>query len=187
MSSDQLTKAAATSRQAPAEPALWRGLIRWETALVFLVVATVIFGAAENEHFLNTTTIFFVGLNMGEIAIMALPLTLIVVTGEIDLSVASMLGLSSTLLGYLFQRGWPIVVCMLVVLVVGAAGGKVDDVVSMTIYVLDRAAYLAARPALGEVWRRRAGRHYPAIALVEVRGLVTEGALVELQALAVLA
>jgi enamine deaminase RidA (YjgF/YER057c/UK114 family) len=70
--------------------------------------------------------------------------------------------------------------------VVGAAGGKIDDVVSMTIYVLDRAAYLAARPALGEVWRRRAGRHYPAIALVEVRGLVAEGALVELQALAVL-
>jgi enamine deaminase RidA (YjgF/YER057c/UK114 family) len=73
-----------------------------------------------------------------------------------------------------------------VVEVVGAAGGKVDDLVSMTIYVLDRAAYAAARPALGEVWRRRAGRHYPAIALVEVRGLVAEGALVELQALAVL-
>jgi enamine deaminase RidA (YjgF/YER057c/UK114 family) len=70
--------------------------------------------------------------------------------------------------------------------VVGAAGGRIDDVVSMTIYVLDRAAYLAARPALGEVWRRRAGRHYPAMALVEVRGLVTEGALVEIQALAVL-
>jgi enamine deaminase RidA (YjgF/YER057c/UK114 family) len=70
--------------------------------------------------------------------------------------------------------------------VVGAAGGRMVDVVSMTIYVLDRAAYVAARPALGEVWRRRAGRHYPAMSLVEVRGLVTEGALVELQALAVL-
>jgi enamine deaminase RidA (YjgF/YER057c/UK114 family) len=70
--------------------------------------------------------------------------------------------------------------------VVGAAGGRIDDVVSMTIYVTDRAAYLAARPALAEVWRRRAGRHYPAMALVEVRGLVTEGALVEVQALAVL-
>jgi enamine deaminase RidA (YjgF/YER057c/UK114 family) len=70
--------------------------------------------------------------------------------------------------------------------VVGAAGGRMDNLVSMTIYVVDRAAYAAARPALGEVWRRRAGRHYPAIALVEVRGLVAEGALVELQALAVL-
>ena len=40
-------------------------------------------------------------------------------TGEIDLSVASMLGLSSTLLGYLFQHGWPIALAMLAVLVVG--------------------------------------------------------------------
>ncbi|HVU52922.1 MAG TPA: RidA family protein [Polyangia bacterium] len=70
--------------------------------------------------------------------------------------------------------------------VVAAGGGRIEDVVSMTVYVLDRAAYLAARPALGEVWRRRAGRHYPAMTLVEVRGLVTEGALVEVQALAVL-
>ena len=70
--------------------------------------------------------------------------------------------------------------------VVGAAGGGMDDVVSMTVYVLDRAAYGAARAALGEVWRRRAGRRYPAMTLVEVKGLPTEGALVELQALAVL-
>ena len=70
--------------------------------------------------------------------------------------------------------------------VVGAAGGRMDDLLSMTIYVLDRAAYLAARAALGEVWRRRAGRRYPAMTLVEVRGLVAEGALVEVQALAVL-
>lgn len=70
--------------------------------------------------------------------------------------------------------------------VVGAAGGRIDDVVSMTIYVLDRAAYLSARAALGEVWRRRAGRHYPALTIVEVRGLVAPGAVVEISALAVL-
>ena len=70
--------------------------------------------------------------------------------------------------------------------VVAAAGGRADDVVAMTIYVLDRDAYLAARPALGQVWRRRFGRHYPALTLVEVRGLFDEGALVEIAALAVL-
>jgi enamine deaminase RidA (YjgF/YER057c/UK114 family) len=73
-----------------------------------------------------------------------------------------------------------------VVEVVGAAGGRIDDVVSMTVYVVDRAAYLAARAELGEVWRRRAGRHFPAMTLVEVKGLVDEGAVVEIQALAVL-
>ena len=70
--------------------------------------------------------------------------------------------------------------------VVGAAGGRMQDVVAMTIYVVDRAAYLAARTALGDVWRRRAGRHYPAVTLVEVKGLLADEAVVELQALAVL-
>jgi enamine deaminase RidA (YjgF/YER057c/UK114 family) len=73
-----------------------------------------------------------------------------------------------------------------VVEVVGAAGGRFEHVVSMTIYVTDRAAYLRARPELGAVWRRRAGAHYPAMTLVEVSGLVEEGAVVEVQALAVL-
>src|SRR5689334_1302826 len=42
--------------------------------------------------------------------------------------------------------------------VVEAAGGRIEDLVSMTNYVLDRGAYLEARPALAEVWRQRAGR-----------------------------
>jgi enamine deaminase RidA (YjgF/YER057c/UK114 family) len=70
--------------------------------------------------------------------------------------------------------------------VVVAGGGRTEDVIAMTIYVLDRRAYLAARAALGEVWRRRFGRHYPALTLIEARGLIDEGALVEISALAVL-
>jgi enamine deaminase RidA (YjgF/YER057c/UK114 family) len=70
--------------------------------------------------------------------------------------------------------------------VVGAAGGQMEHVVSMTIYVTNLAAYARARPELGEVWRRRVGAHYPAMTLVEVSGLVDEGAVVEVQALAVL-
>ena len=70
--------------------------------------------------------------------------------------------------------------------VVSAAGGRFEHVVSMTIYVTNLAAYQRARPELGDVWRRRAGAHYPALTLVEVSGLVDEGALVEVQALAVL-
>ena len=45
---------------------------------------------------------------------------------------------------------------------------------------------LAARRELKEVWRRRFHRHYPAMALLEVKGLVDEGALVEIEATAVL-
>jgi enamine deaminase RidA (YjgF/YER057c/UK114 family) len=51
--------------------------------------------------------------------------------------------------------------------------------------VTDRAAYLASLKALGEAWRRQMGRHYPAMALVEVSALVDDGALVEVEATAV--
>ena len=88
-----------------------------------MLVAVLIYGQQTSTHFFTTTNIFFIGVNVGEIAIMALPLTLIVVVGEIDLSVASMLGLSSALMGLLYEHGWPIPLAILVVLLVGLAGG----------------------------------------------------------------
>jgi rhamnose transport system permease protein len=103
-------------------------LLRWETALVGLLILTIVYGRSNSPHFGSGTDIFFIGLNVGEIAIMALPLALIVITGEIDLSVASMLGLSSTLLGYLYQHHWSIWTSMIAVLVVGAAGGALNGV-----------------------------------------------------------
>jgi enamine deaminase RidA (YjgF/YER057c/UK114 family) len=73
-----------------------------------------------------------------------------------------------------------------VVAVVKAAGGSPEQIGRMTIYVTDRSAYLAERTALGEVHRRHLGRHYPAMALVEVKALVDQQALVEIEATAVL-
>jgi rhamnose transport system permease protein len=105
---------------------LWREAVRWETALVFVLIAVLVFGAERSANFLDTTNFFYIGLNMGEIAIMALPLTLIVMTGEIDLSVASMLGLSGTVMGSLFHDGWSIWAAMAAALVVGAAGGALN-------------------------------------------------------------
>lgn len=70
--------------------------------------------------------------------------------------------------------------------VVHAAGGKASSVVEMTLFVTDLEAYRAARGALGEAWKRRMGRHYPAVTLVEVSGLLEPGALVEIRAVAAL-
>jgi len=70
--------------------------------------------------------------------------------------------------------------------VVSEAGGAPSDIGRMTVYVADLDAYLAGRARLGRVWRERLGRHYPAMALVEVSRLVDEGALVEIEATAVL-
>ena len=57
----------------------------------------------SRPYFLHSTNLFFICLNVGEVAIMALPLTLLVVTGEIDLSVASTLGLSGVAHGGALQ------------------------------------------------------------------------------------
>lgn len=71
--------------------------------------------------------------------------------------------------------------------VVRAAGGKPEDVGRFTIFVKDMTAYRAARRDLAAVWRDVMGRHYPAVALLEVKDLVDEGALVEIEATAVIA
>ena len=73
-----------------------------------------------------------------------------------------------------------------VLAVVGAAGGKPEHVGRMTIFITDRAAYLANLTPLGEVHRKHMGRHYPAMAVVEVKALVDSHALVEIEAVAIL-
>ena len=68
--------------------------------------------------------------------------------------------------------------------VVWAAGGKPEDVVRMTVYVTDRNEYMLAARSIGEGWRKRLGKHYPAMTLVEVKALLEEGAKVEIEATA---
>ncbi len=73
-----------------------------------------------------------------------------------------------------------------VLAVVREAGGRPVDIGRMTVYVTDLAAYVDSRKALAVVWRERFGKHYPAMALLEVRGLVDAGAQVEIEATAVI-
>lgn len=64
-------------------------------------------------------------------------------------------------------------------------GAGPEHIVRLTCYVTDRAAYLASRDELGPIWKATMGSHYPAMALVEVKGLVEPAALVEIEATAV--
>ena len=73
-----------------------------------------------------------------------------------------------------------------VVAVVAEAGGKPEHIVSMTWYLTDRAEYLAHAKNIGRAWREIIGRHYPAIAAVEVVALIEARAKVEIQAMAVI-
>ena len=100
-----------------------RAFVRWEILLLAVLGGTIAFGADVSPYFLQSTNLFYICLNVGEVAIMALPLTLIVVTGEIDLSVASMLGLTGVLMAELFKHGWPIWPAMLAAIALGAVLG----------------------------------------------------------------
>lgn len=71
--------------------------------------------------------------------------------------------------------------------VVREAGGSAADIGRFTIYVTDLDAYRASRKPLGEAYRAVMGAHYPAMALVEVKRLLDPGALVEIEATAVVA
>jgi len=73
-----------------------------------------------------------------------------------------------------------------VISVVRAAGAEPSDIARMTIYVTDLEAYRGAQKPLGAVWRARMGRHYPAMALLGVAGLVEPRAKVEIEAVAVM-
>ncbi|MDX3757088.1 RidA family protein [Streptomyces sp. AK02-04a] len=67
-----------------------------------------------------------------------------------------------------------------------AAGGTPADLARVTVYATDVADYRARAPELGRVWRRLAGRNYPAMAVVGAARLWDEQALVELDGFAVL-
>lgn len=98
-------------------------LLRWEWGLFVASIAIVILGVSVSSQFLTNGNLFYLSLSVGEVAIMTLPLTFIVITGEIDLSVASTLGLASALVGYLWSHGWPMGAIIPTVLVVGVFTG----------------------------------------------------------------
>jgi enamine deaminase RidA (YjgF/YER057c/UK114 family) len=73
-----------------------------------------------------------------------------------------------------------------IVEVLGCAGAGPEDLVRLTWYVTDKKEYLASMKDLGRVYKAVIGRHYPAMALVQVVALVEDRAKVEIEATAVI-
>ncbi|HKP72621.1 MAG TPA: RidA family protein [Pyrinomonadaceae bacterium] len=73
-----------------------------------------------------------------------------------------------------------------VVAVVRAAGGAPEQIARLVVYVTDKREYHARQREVGERWRARMGRHFPAMALVEVKSLLEDDAKVEIEGIAVL-
>ena len=70
--------------------------------------------------------------------------------------------------------------------VLAEAGGKPEHIVRMTWYITDKQAYLGAIKDVGAAYRELIGKHYPAMAVVQVVALVEDLALVEIETTAVL-
>ena len=70
--------------------------------------------------------------------------------------------------------------------VVAAAGGVAEDITRLTWYVTDKAEYMARQSEVGAVYRTVLGRHFPAMTMVVVAGLVEDEALLEIEATAVI-
>lgn len=119
-----------TSEAAPSRPRLraLRGAARWESALVVALAGVFVLGISVSSEFTSNYNLFTLCTNIGDLAIMALPMTLIVLVGEIDLSVASTLAMSSELLGALVLHHWPIGLAFVVCIAMGAVAGLINGV-----------------------------------------------------------
>src|SRR3984957_18200223 len=101
----------------------------WEASLTVLLIAALVLGRSLSPDFLGAANISNMLADFTEIALMALPMTLIIVAAEIDLSVASVLGASSALMGVLWHMGLPMPLVIVLVLIVGALAGLLNGLV----------------------------------------------------------
>ena len=75
---------------------------------------------------------------------------------------------------------------MLVEGLIAEAGGRAEHICRITAYCCDKPGYLAARPALGRIWQRLMGKHYPAMSMIFVTDLLDAPGKIELEATAVI-
>ena len=101
-------------------------VVRWEAVLLLLCGAVFVFGASGTPGFADADNVGFLVRDFAEVALLAMALLPIVLTGEIDLSVASILGFCSALTGVLWDAGVPFETIVPLVLVAGAVLGSVN-------------------------------------------------------------
>jgi rhamnose transport system permease protein len=108
---------------------LRRSLARWETFLLFVLIGIFICGTQVSRYFLTPSNISIALASMTPAAIVALPMTLIIVTGEIDISVGSIIGLCASLMAVCLEHGLPVEVAMLLGIVVGTMAGFLNGLI----------------------------------------------------------
>lgn len=103
-----------------------RRLVSWDAILLVLVMAMFVFGNEVAESVRTDATVFNTLRNVGEIMLIALPMTMLIISGEIDLSVGSTALLSSCVIGKAFESGLPMWQCAALGVATGAVGGAIN-------------------------------------------------------------
>ena len=98
----------------------------WDTAILGLLAMVLILASTTTEGFLTSLNFSYIFSNTSEITIMAFAMTFLIITGEIDISIASILALGSSMLGWSYQKGAPIWLAIIICLVVGTVCGFIN-------------------------------------------------------------
>lgn len=107
-------------------PLARRLLLSREAAVIAALAVVIVVASIAVRAFAKPITMTYLFLDIAPILLIALPMTLIIITGEIDLSVASVAGLSSVTLGVLHQNGMPVEGAAAVALLVGLVAGAIN-------------------------------------------------------------
>lgn len=109
--------------QAHARPAWRRVLFTRESAIIGILLAVIVVAMIAVPNFDSPLTVTYLLRDIAPILLIALPMTLIIITEEIDLSVASIVGLSSVMTGLLTQAGLPFPLAAVLAILVGTVAG----------------------------------------------------------------
>lgn len=101
-------------------------LLRWESTLAVVLIAEFIFFASVSPYFLDAWTLSDASFNFTEKAIVALPLAMLIIAGEIDISVAAIMALASVVMGLLAAHGFDTTTITLAGLGTGALAGAIN-------------------------------------------------------------
>lgn len=100
--------------------------LNWESALLILLVLEILLFGAINPRMLDINMLLFSTSDFICIGIVALPLTLVIISGGIDISLGSTIGLCAIALGVMMQSGWPMAVAIPLTLLLGLLCGLVN-------------------------------------------------------------
>ncbi|EJQ95699.1 hypothetical protein IGW_01929 [Bacillus cereus ISP3191] len=102
---------------------------RWEGVLIVLLLIEFILFSLINSDFLNISNLLFSTNDFLFIAIAAIPMTFVIVTGGIDVSVGSIMGLTSILIGVLWMNGISILFAVIISLIISCLAGALSGLI----------------------------------------------------------